>query len=137
MRANSHRPNARRLRSMGAASAHTPQKPSGQIPCQQNIPCCSTDIHTSTVLPTLLMKPLKPYCTLVQHHCLQVQPVPSDAADTSRGSINLPMQDLPPDIRFASTFSFCFPMPVLLCTPTLASRWSKLHDCSINAWLQS
>jgi len=31
----SHRPHARSLRQLGAVSPHTPQKPSGQIPCQQ------------------------------------------------------------------------------------------------------
>jgi len=34
MGAVSHRPHARSLRPLGAVSPHTPQKPSGQIPCQ-------------------------------------------------------------------------------------------------------
>jgi hypothetical protein len=43
MGAVSHRPHARSLRPLGAVSPHTPQKPSGQIPCQ----------HSSEQLPFL------------------------------------------------------------------------------------
>jgi len=49
MGAASHWPHARSLRPSGAVSPHTPQKPSGQIPCQQ------LQISLDYMLPCMLL----------------------------------------------------------------------------------